>query len=284
MFPVRLFSTSIVALLLGSAMFGCAGCRSTPTTVSSGLPARHVVRDDGFVVRANLELTEEHALLRELRQTRRTIVQALHLPPQHRPVQVYIFSSDDEYGRYMAGAYPGLPVRRAYFIGTQRELAVYTFWSDRLPEDLRHEFTHGLLHASLGEVPLWIDEGLAEYFEVPGAVGTANGQYVRNLTDATANGWRPDVSRLERLEQVHQMQRIDYQEAWAWTHYLLHGPPHMKPILLEYLADVRTKSDPVPLSERIRAAEPAAETGMLNHLAGLSTGATWAGATATHRQ
>ena len=32
--------------------------------------------------------------------------------------------------------------------------------------DLRHECTHALLHAVLPAVPLWLDEGLAKYFEV----------------------------------------------------------------------------------------------------------------------
>ncbi len=276
--------STVLLLCASAAAVVPGGCRSTPETAVGGLPNRHVVRDDGFVVRANLELSEEHPLLVQLRRTKTDVARTLNLPPQHRPVQVYIFSSDVDYRRYMAGAYPGLPVRRAYFIGTHTELAVYTFWSERLAEDLRHEFTHGLLHASLGEVPLWIDEGLAEYFEVNGPVGTPNADYVRTLTEATANGWRPDVERLERLEAVHHMQRIDYQEAWAWTHYLLHGTPGTRGLLLEYLADVRSGRDATPLSQRIRAAEPSAEAGLLNHLAGLTGGTTWAGATMPPRR
>ena len=45
---------------------------------------------------------------------------------------------------------------------------VFAYKSKALPVDVRHEGTHGLLHAALPMVPLWLDEGLAEYFEVPG--------------------------------------------------------------------------------------------------------------------
>ncbi|GIT30210.1 MAG: hypothetical protein Ct9H300mP1_22560 [Planctomycetaceae bacterium] len=66
------------------------------------------------------------------------------------------------------------------------------------PEDLRHEFTHGVLHSSLKRVPLWLDEGLAEYFEVVGPKpGGVNTEYPtgwpRRLPTAgnrTWNGWK----------------------------------------------------------------------------------------------
>ena len=44
---------------------------------------------------------------------------------------------------------------------------VYTYWGNRIQQDLRHELTHAILHSVLKDVPLWLDEGLAEYFEVP---------------------------------------------------------------------------------------------------------------------
>ena len=38
---------------------------------------------------------------------------------------------------------------------------------DHLRTDLRHELTHALLHGVLKDVPLWLDEGLAGFFELP---------------------------------------------------------------------------------------------------------------------
>ena len=63
--------------------------------------------------------------------------------------------------------YPDFPKRRAFFVETDTQLAVYAQWGDRVAEDLRHEVAHGYLHAIVPSIPLWLDEGLAEYFEVP---------------------------------------------------------------------------------------------------------------------
>ena len=88
-------------------------------------------------------------------------------------MQVYLFEDRDAYERFMQSRYPNLPRRRAFFVAQPRgvgggdDLLVYTFWGERIRQDLRHELTHALLHSVLKDVPLWLDEGLAEYFELP---------------------------------------------------------------------------------------------------------------------
>ncbi len=214
-------------------------------------PARHSIRSDQLLILSDFKLPRDHPLVVELISLRKQISQTLDLPIQQQVVVVYIFSSESEYREYLNTSYPGLPERRAYFVGTPRELAVYTFWGDRIQEDLRHEYTHGLLHAGLKAVPLWLDEGLAEYFEVPGPVpGTINNDYTSRLRGLVANSWRPDLKRLEGLEEFSQMQRVDYQEAWAWVHYLLHSSPDTRDNLLSYLRDLRKDANPNPLSCR----------------------------------
>ena len=61
--------------------------------------------------------------------------------------------------------FPELPPRRAFFLAQGDQRIVYTYLGPRLEEDLRHEATHALLRGRFGDVPLWLDEGLAEYFE-----------------------------------------------------------------------------------------------------------------------
>ena len=183
------------------------------------------------MVLSDFKLATDHRLIKDLIQLRKQISETLKLPLQTDPVVVYLFRDEVEYYQYLHTAHPGLPARRAYFIGTAQELAVYTYWGDgeRIQEDLRHEYTHGLLHACLDNVPLWLDEGLAEYFEVAGPTpGGVNPAYVTRLADSIRNGWKPDMERLERLEKVEQMQRADYCESWAWMHFLLHSTPDTK--------------------------------------------------------
>lgn len=262
-------------VVAAAVLAGIAGCRTSGVAGNQIIarPTKYAIVADQFTVLTDFKLPKDDPLIAELHQVRRQVADTLRLPTDGMEVMVYIFSSELEYRQYFDAAFPGHPPRRAYFVGTSRELAVYTYRGERLREDLRHEFTHGLLHAALKNVPLWLDEGLAEYFEVAGdRPGGLNSDYAQRLTAARQNGWLPDMQRLESLEQVHHMQSIDYQESWAWVHFLLHSTPENRELLLSYLGDLRNDSPPAPLSDRLRRAFPNANGGLLEHIASLANG------------
>lgn len=238
----------------------------------AGLPGRHSLRADQLVVLSDFKLPAKHPLIEDLVKLRTQVSTTLKLPLKTEDVVVYLFSDELAYHQYIQTAHPGLPSRRAYFIATPKELAVYTYWGDRIQEDLRHEYTHGLLHACLQSVPLWFDEGLAEYFEVAGDMpGGIQPDYAHRLTLGIQNGWRPDLERLEKLEKTEQMQRADYREAWAWVHFLNHSSPETRQILLDYLHDLQSIAKPEPLSKRLSRDIPSFEERFLSYLAGLNT-------------
>lgn len=255
------------------------GCQQTHVRDSrAALPARHSVRADNLLVLSDFKIAQDHVLLDDLNRLRQNVSETLKLPPQRDDVVVYLFSDHASYRRYLDEMYPRLPSRRAYFVGTTYELAVYTYWGDRVGEDLRHEYTHGLLHSSLGNVPLWLDEGLAEYFEVEGEVGTLHSDYATRLTKAMANGWKPNLQRLESLEDFSEMQRIDYQEAWVWVHFMLHASPDTRATLIDYVADLKSEAEPEPLSARLTRLHPHLDARFTAYLATLQTAKVLAGA------
>ena len=228
-----------------------AGCRTTEPARDL-LPARHSVQADQLVVLSDFRLNYDHPLIADLIELRREVAATLALNLNGPPVVVYLFPDEEKYYSYLKTTYPTLPDRRAYFIGTSFELAVYTYWGERIQEDLRHEFTHGLLHSTLLDVPLWLDEGLAEYFELDGpAPGTVNTRSAENLAAAIANGWMPDLKRLETLNEVSMMNQADYREAWAWVHFMLHSSEDTQQLLLEYLQELQTSPSPKSLRERL---------------------------------
>ncbi|MGC1274635.1 MAG: hypothetical protein WBC44_13095, partial [Planctomycetaceae bacterium] len=259
------------ALLLTVAIVsGCRSIDKPPPVVS--LPAKHTVRAANLVLVSDFKLPKDDPVVEDLIQLREQVVTSLDLPKPRQDVVVYLFSNEDTYRRYLDGIHPDLPPRRAYFVGTKKELAVYTYWGDRIQEDLRHEYTHGILHASLTAVPLWLDEGLAEYFEVPGSTpGGMNGDYPHQLAVAVANGWQPDIKRLEELEEFSEMRRIDYQESWAWVHYMLHTSPDTRQALLSYVADLRDSSHPPALADRIAEIQPGYPARFLGYVASLNS-------------
>lgn len=259
-----------IATLCAVLIAGASGCQTNGAQNPIARPTRHSVQAEQFTVLTDFKLPTKHPLIDELKLVRRQVAETLQLPTNGNEVVVFIFASELEYRQFFEATFPGYPPRRAYFVGTTRELAVYTYWGERIREDLRHEFTHGLLHAALKGVPLWLDEGLAEYFEVPGdRPGGMNSDYAERLAEAMENGWQPDLKRLEQLEQVHHMQSIDYQESWAWVHFLLHSTPENRELLLSHLRTLQHDANAQRLSARLARSLPNAQAGLLAHIAAL---------------
>jgi hypothetical protein len=276
----RLFLGTLGA---GLPLAGLACATARPPQIT--LPVKHSIRAEQLQIVSDFRLQKDHPLIEDLKTLRRQVSERLELPLGSKPVMVYLFTNEQEYKQYLRTAFPGFPPRRAYFIQTPgKELAVYTWWGDRIQEDLRHEYTHGLLHAALEAVPLWLDEGLAEYFEVAGPTpGRVNGEHAQLLVTAVQNGWRPDMDRLETLEKVSHMHREDYREAWAWVHYMLHSSPDTRQVLLNYLHELRTNAKPGPLHPRLVAETPDADVRWVSYVASMNTPGLWNPAPPVHR-
>jgi hypothetical protein len=73
------------------------------------------------------------------------------------------------------------------------------------------------------------------------------------------------------LEDVADMQRADYQEAWAWVHFMLQGSPDAKRELLGYLQSLRSAANPEPLSTRLLAGQTDQPERLLNYIVSLNT-------------
>jgi hypothetical protein len=238
---------------------GAAGCTLFRGPEATRLPSQHTVRRGMLQIRSDSQISDDDPRIVELNELRDEVRERLQLPEQRQPVTVYLFRDETRYTKFMQARYPNLPPRRAFFIGTPSELAVYAYWGDQVREDLRHEYTHGLLHSSLHQVPLWLDEGLAEYFEVQSdSPDRINRDHVEGLSEMLVHGWRPDLVRLERLDDVNEMQRADYQEAWAWIHFLMNESDASRQVLLSYLAELQSPASPPVFAKRLAIEMPRA--------------------------
>lgn len=237
-------------------------------------PNRYSFRIAPYVFQSDFEVPRDQPIFRDLAQLRDQVYKELQLVGGNVVVNVYLFEDRDRYERFMEGRYPSLPRRRAFFVAQPRtiggpdDLLVYTFWGERIQQDLRHELTHALLHSVLREVPLWLDEGLAEYFELPADRNGLNAAHVENLARGPK---KLDLTRLENLSQVDQMTPAEYREAWAWVHFLLRSQPETKTILVQYLNQLRSANAPAPLLPRLTAAIDNPPEALARHLAGLET-------------
>ena len=240
-----------------------------------GAPAKFSFRVSQFVFLSDFELPKNLPLFGELANLREQVYKELQLPASNVVVQVFLFEDRDRYERFMQLKHPDLPKRRAFFVAQPRRLGgaedlfVYTYWGDRIQQDLRHELTHALLHAVLKDVPLWLDEGLAEFFEVPPGWNGVNMEHLEHLRGKT----RFDLDRLEQLADVQHMNPTEYREAWAWIHLMLRGTPQARQALMSYLQDLRGNARPGMLRIRLEKAVPSPENALAQHLASLNSGA-----------
>ena len=159
-FPAMVLS----ALLLFTAAMGCVTAQLP--VAGSDAPVRHVIRASQYAFTTDFPIERDDPLIDELVELRDVVFDTLKLPAGRLLVRVVIFENQQSYDQFIRLNFPDLPSRRAFFIKQDNDqLVVYAARGERLLQDLRHEVTHALLHSVLPTVPLWLDEGLAEYFE-----------------------------------------------------------------------------------------------------------------------
>jgi hypothetical protein len=247
----RISLVVVAALLAGS---GCARWKTAPV-----LPTAKSLVLDQLVIYSDSPLPAQHRLLEELRMQRTQLSTKLALPISDEPIHVYLFNTAEDLGAFMRVRFPDVPQRRAFFVESDTRLSVYAYWGDRVAEDLRHEVAHGYLHALVPRLPLWLDEGLAEYFEVPRGLDGVNRTHVEQLAASIGQNWKPDLERLERLQTTAEMRQVDYAESWAWVAFMLDGSPERRTLLHAFLQGLRSGQVQPPISLQLRQGNPQIE-------------------------
>lgn len=262
----RLPATVLVCVAILVCVTGCAGFGGRVE-----LPTEKQFDREQLKVYSDIKLPNNHRLLQDLSARRRDIANILLLPMSDEPINVFLFKDEKRYQRYLKQNHPQFPERRAFFVKNDTELKVFAHWGEFVAEDLRHEVTHGYLHATVPNISLWLDEGLAEYFEVPRGDRGFHRQHIYFLTQhARANEWNPSLRRLESLEDPTRMTQLDYAESWLWVHYLLETKPEYRKLLQDQLARDRMTGKPQPLSHYLHELVGDEQDEVIGHLVELS--------------
>jgi len=255
-------------ILIGMLIGG--GCAAVPK-VQLTLPNRHVIVREQLVIHSDFPLPSRHRLFEELNARRADVSQRVGLPTSDESIHVYLFADGQRFDGFMRLYHPHFPRRRAYFVETDTRLLVYAQWGDHVGEDLRHEVTHGYMHSVLPNVPLWLDEGLAEYFEVPRGSNGLNRPHRDMLLRQIKAGWVPNLRRLETLDPNVDMCLEDYAESWAWVHFMLNTNPELGDVCRAYLSELRRDGTTEPLSSRLERMLGAPNRHMAQHILNTST-------------
>ena len=216
---------------------------------------------------SDFHLPRHHRILDDLVARRRDISQQLGIPTSDEPIHIYLFEDAEAFSNFMKRTYPAFPNRRAFFVKNDTTLMVYAYWGDRVAEDLRHEVTHGYLHSVVPNLPLWLDEGLAEYFETTRGSAGVNLPHIKLLGDSLRESrWRPNLPRLEQMDVASELTQLDYAESWLWVHFLLNEDAQTNSILCSCLAEIRRSGTSESLSEQLGSYLPDAGERLVQHL------------------
>lgn len=256
--PVRRRAIIGLALILWLGAFGAGpACAVEPWVETFHLPP--------FYCRANFALEEHRAIFEELRRLQAELISILGIGPAESPIELTLFRNKSTYRDYLERRFPEVPYRRALFVKSAGRGMVYAYLNREFEVDLRHETTHALLHAVLPTVPLWLDEGLAEYFEVPHEQRAFDNPHLSSVRLGTRFGYVPRVSSLEALEDLGEMGRSEYRSAWAWVHFMMHGPPEAHDELVRFLNELRSGVPTPPLGMRLQHRVPELEERFAQH-------------------
>ena len=181
-----------------------ASCATLSDRGQPLVPTRYQLRTGPFIIFSNFPMTDDPPAVRCLQALERDMEKHLDFRPRPTTIRSRSTSSTiaSTFIHFLKFYYPELPPRRAFFLAQGSQRVVYTYSSPRLEEDLRHEATHALLRGSFGDLPLWLDEGLAEYFETDLAQPGAERERIEQIADDLAGGWSPNL-RAARIALGH---------------------------------------------------------------------------------
>lgn len=222
-----------------------------PTKVSFAAGWTDIRAAGPFICHADFPLTGMEGIFADLTELQNDLVRCLAIPSTQERIEIYLFQNQSTYRDYLSQHLPDVPYRRALYIKLRGPGMVFAYRSRELDVDLRHECTHALLHAALPMVPLWLDEGLAEYFEVAPPQRASGNPHFSSVRWAVRFGLPPKLESLEKRSDLSEMGKPEYRGAWAWTHFMLHGPPEAHDELIRFLRDIQAGAPPGQLSHRL---------------------------------
>ena len=194
--------------------------------------------------------------IKNLDSLKQALGNELQIELSDQPIELHIFSTQKNYRSYVGPRVPEAVNRPAVFVKGPDALWVYVVYHRNWEIDLRHEMTHAHLHACLPYLPIWLDEGLAKYFEVPDSKQGFNKTLHQNLV------WRLRFRRgirsaeLEKLNSLEEVRPEHYRDSWAWVYYFLHSSLENRRFFQKYLQEIQAEEVPGAFFENLSRFSP----------------------------
>jgi tetratricopeptide (TPR) repeat protein len=184
------------------------------------------------------------------------------------PTYIFVFRGAPSFQPYQR-TYNGKPLDSGgYFLG--RQLANYVAINGDQHGDERaiiyHEYLHYLMHNNFAALPLWLHEGLAEYYSTfqvsrnEARIGLPIPEHVFWLRQHSFIPFATLFAVNERSPEYNESSRRGgfYAESWALVHYLISGNPERRRQASEYLRLVQAGTPPDQIFAKAFGADLAA--------------------------
>jgi tetratricopeptide (TPR) repeat protein len=146
------------------------------------------------------------------------------------PVRVIVFASEQEYQPFRLSTNA-----TAYYVGAHSQDYIVIGTDDPAKFNLAaHEYAHLMLRNSGLQLPLWMREGLAEFFatlRITGHATELGGALPGRIRTLQRQTWIPMVDLLSLSDESQKRQERDaadlfYSQSWALTQMLLLSPDY----------------------------------------------------------
>jgi tetratricopeptide (TPR) repeat protein len=217
------------------------------------------VRSTNFIFIGDASEGQIRRIAQKLEQFREVMLKALPGATAASPVPtvVMVFATDRSL-RPVAPLFNGNPIELAGYFQPGEDvnyIAIDAEYIDPALLAIFHEYSHFLVTNSIGPVPAWASEGLAEVYELvqerdggkKAVVGLAPQQHVELLKASTLIPIR-DLLAVDQHSSVYNegtRRGVFYAQSWALVHYLSFGNAERTKQFRQYLASVRSGS-PAP--------------------------------------
>ena len=217
------------------------------------------------VCESDFPLGDVDSLTVEINALQTDLINYLGIPVPTEKIELCLFRDKQSYLDFLQAVFPQAPRDRpALYIKDRGPGVLLLQRDDKLILNLRHEMTHAFLNASLRNVPIWLDEGLAKYFETPAGKRGFFNPFLPTVAERADRLLTPipSLPALEHLQGIDQMGTAQYRDSWAWTHFLLHYSPQTHRILAAYLQTLRPENQRginAAAAQKIRQSAPLTE-------------------------
>jgi hypothetical protein len=167
-----------------------------------------------------------------------------HVPAQEKRVfRVFLFSGRAGYDAYTRDLIGEEKKNTAgLYSGIVKQLLIWNLPDlDQMMRTVRHEGFHQYLDRLTGDAPVWLNEGLAEYYEgsklVKGAWsdGEIQGGHLETLSKKGLVPLAEFVHVRPGAFYSEKNMELCYAQAWAFVHFLMSSGPENKKVLDQLL-------------------------------------------------